>query len=485
MSSLQPVIGLEVHVQLSTATKMFCRCRNRFGDPPNTNVCPVCLGLPGSLPVANCQAIEYGMKAGLVLNCSIARFSKFDRKNYFYPDLPKNYQISQYDLPMCGTGWLDADVHGERTRFGITRVHLEEDAGKLVHDNPGGESLVDLNRAGTPLLEIVSEPDMRSPEEAYAYLTTLRQLISYLGISDCTMEEGSLRCDANVSIRPQGSKTLGTKVEIKNMNSFKSVEKALAYEIRRQTAAVESGEPIVQETRLFDAATEKTSPMRSKEQAHDYRYFPDPDLVPLTFSDEQVARWRAELPEAPGARKTRFVTAFELSAYDAAVLTADRACADYFEEVVRAGAPAKPAANWIANNLLAKLNEEQRSIVTCPITPVHMAAMILMVERKEISSTNAKNDVFPELFSSGKPPADIAAAKGLAQVCDTGQIDLWVRQAIERNPDSLASLREGKVKAAGKIVGAVMQASKGKANPALVNARLRVILGTDHGITLP
>ncbi len=477
MAEFETVIGLEVHVQLDTDTKMFCACRNRFGDPPNTNVCPVCLGLPGALPVVNEQAVESTIKAGLMLNCQISHFSKFDRKNYFYPDLPKAYQISQYDLPLCGKGFVNTDVDGIRRHLGITRVHLEEDAGKLIHDDSAGGSLVDLNRAGTPLLEIVSEPDMRSPEEAHAYLITLKQLISYLGISDCNMEEGSLRCDANVSVRPAGQEELGVKVEIKNMNSFKGVQKALAYEVKRQTALLAAGEgdKIVQETRLFDEATEKTHSMRTKEQAHDYRYFPDPDLVPLTFADGQIDAWKAELPETPATKMERFIHAFVLSEYDAGVLTSERPLADYFEATVNAGAPGKAAANWIENNLLSQLNQADLSIEKCKIAPEHLAELIAMIDKKTISGNIAKK-IFPDMFSTGKPPSVIVEEQGLVQVTDSDEIDTWVKQAIEENPEAVESLKAGKMKAIGRIVGAAMKMSGGKANPSLVQERIRAQL---------
>ncbi len=472
MAQYEAVIGLEVHVQLNTATKLFCGCRNHFGDPPNTNVCPVCLGLPGALPVVNQAAVAHAVKTGLLLNCTIAAFSKFDRKHYFYPDLPKAYQISQYDLPVCRDGWLEILLDEQPRRIGITRVHMEEDAGKLMHDEGGGGSVVDLNRTGTPLLEIVSEPELHSPDAAYAYLTTLKQLISYLGVSDCNMEEGSLRCDANVSVRAVGVTTLGTKVEIKNMNSFKGVHKALGYEIERQTKAVSAGQVIVQETRLFDTVQEKTVSMRSKEEAHDYRYFPDPDLAPMTFSAVQVEAVRATLPELPRARKERFAAQFALSDYDATLLTSERAMAEYFEATVQAGASGKAAANWIANNLLTALNAAHLTLAQCRITPAQLADMIALVESNAISSTNAKNDVFPVMFATGASPQAIVDEKGLRQVSDTTQIDVWVRAALEQNPTVMAALTSGKAKAAGTLVGAVMRLSQGKANPALVNARI-------------
>lgn len=483
MPEFQPVIGLEVHVQLNTATKMFCGCANRFGDAPNTNVCPVCLGLPGALPVPNAAAIESALKAALYLNCSIAPFSKFDRKNYFYPDLPKAYQISQYDLPIGSHGFLDIELDGHTRRIGVTRVHLEEDAGKLVH--VPGASLVDLNRAGTPLLEIVSQPEIFSPDEAYAYLTSLRLLMSYLGISDCNMEEGSLRCDANISLRPAGSPTLGTKVEIKNLNSFKGVQKALAYEIKRQSALLAAGTPITQETRLYDANTDKTSSMRSKEEAHDYRYFPDPDLVPMTFAPEYLAALRAALPETPAQRAQRFISSFGLSPYDACVLTSERPLAEFFEAVVAHGAPGKAAANWITNNLLSALNQSSTTLPNCKISPAQLAALIALVEDGSLSSTSAKSIVFPAMFETGADPAAIVAEKGLAQVSDTSQIDQWVSQALAAHPDVIESLRKGKFKAAGKLVGAIMQFSRGKANAALVSQRIAAIIKSNYGIDIP
>ena len=473
-SEFQTVIGLEVHVQLKTNTKIFCSCRNRFGDPPNTNVCPVCLGLPGALPVLNKQVVDFAVLTGLMLNCKIAKFSKFDRKNYFYPDLPKAYQISQFDLPICGLGQIEADVNGKRKVFGITRAHLEEDAGKLIHDDAGEGSLVDLNRTGTPLLEIVSEPDMHSPEEAYVYLTTLKQLISYLGVSDCNMEEGSLRCDANVSIRPVGQKELGTKVEVKNLNSFKGVQKALEYEIKRQTALYTSGkkDEIVQETRLFNVDTGKTNSMRSKEMAHDYRYFPDPDLVPMTFTDEEIEEFRKQLPEKPEIKKSRFIKDFDLSEYDAAVLTAEKNIADYFEETIKNGATPKNAANWILNNLLSQLNQSGTSLEECKITPKLLAELISLIEKKTISGNIAKK-IFPELFETGNSPEKIVEEKGLVQVTDSSEIDAWVEQAINENQDAVESIKNGAEKAIGRIVGTVMKLSRGKANPAIVQQKIK------------
>ncbi len=462
----ETVIGLEVHVQLNTKTKMFCGCKNNFGDPQNTNVCPVCLGLPGALPVVNKKAVECAVKIGLILDCEIAKFSKFDRKNYFYPDMPKAYQISQFDIPVCGLGFIDTEVDGEKKRFGVTRVHIEEDAGKLIHDEFGEGSFVDLNRTGTPLMEIVSEPDMRSPEDAYAYLITIKQLISYLDISDCNMEEGSLRCDANISIRPFGQKELGVKVEIKNMNSFKGVQKALTYEVKRQKMAIETGEEIIQETRLFDVDKNKTFSMRTKESAHDYRYFPDPDLVPLTFTDDQISKWKSELPEKPADKIKRFVS-IGLSEYDAQVISSELYLANFFEKVLEKGAEPKLSANWIANNLLAELNKTRQSIRDCKIKPENISELILLLKEKTISGNIAKK-IFPEMFETGKNPKLIIEEQGLTQVTDTTEIENWVAEAINQNPDAVSDLKAGKEKAAGRIIGYVMKQSKGKADPGLV-----------------
>jgi len=462
----ETVIGLEVHVQLNTKTKMFCGCKNNFGDSPNTNVCPVCLGLPGALPVVNKKAVECAVKIGLILDCKIAKFSKFDRKNYFYPDMPKAYQISQFDIPVCGLGFIDTDVDGEKKRFGVTRVHMEEDAGKLIHDEFGEGSFVDLNRTGTPLMEIVSEPDMRSPEDAYAYLTTIKQLISYLDISDCNMEEGSLRCDANISIRPFGQKELGVKVEIKNMNSFKGVQKALAYEVKRQKIAIETGKKIIQETRLFDVDKNKTLSMRTKENAHDYRYFPEPDLVPLTFTDDQISEWRNDLPEKPATKIKRFIE-LGLSKYDAQIISSDFQLANFFDKVLEAGGDPKTVANLIANNLLGELNRTGQTIKAIKLKPENISELILLLKEKTINGNIAKK-IFPEMFETGKSPKLIVEEQGLLQVTNTAEIEGWVAEAINQNPDAVADLKSGKEKAAGRIIGYVMKQSHGKAAPDLI-----------------
>lgn len=469
------VIGLEVHAELKTASKIFCGCSTHFGADQNTNVCPVCLGMPGSLPVLNQRAVEFAIRAGLALNCEIAEFSKFDRKNYYYPDLPKNYQISQYDLPVCKNGYLDIEVDGVTKRIGITRIHLEEDAGKLVHPNTittSNYAYVDYNRTGVPLVEIVSEPDIRTPEEARAYLTKLRSILEYCDISDCKMEEGSLRCDANISLRPVGADYFGTKAELKNMNSFKAVQKGLEYEAMRQEDVLEDGGTIRQETRTWDEAKGVTLSMRSKEQAHDYRYLPDPDLVPLVISREQVEDIRQSLPELPDARMARLVEQDGLSAYDAEVITASRAVAEYYDAVKALVNDPKTIANWIMGDMMKQLNTRGISIVECPITPAHMAEMIQLLNKGTISGKIAKT-VFEEMFASGKKPEEIVKEKGLVQISDESAIVSIVEQVIAANPQSVADFKAGKDKAIGFLVGQVMKQSKGRANPEMVNKLLR------------
>lgn len=469
------VIGLEVHAELKTASKIFCGCSTHFGAEQNTNVCPVCLGLPGSLPVLNQRAVEFAIRAGLALNCKIAEFSKFDRKNYYYPDLPKNYQISQYDLPVCEHGYLDIEVDGVTKRIGITRIHLEEDAGKLVHPHTittSSYAYVDYNRAGVPLVEIVSEPDIRTPEEARAYLTKLRAILEYCDISDCKMEEGSLRCDANISLRPVGADYFGTKAELKNMNSFKAVQKGLEYEAMRQEEVLEDGGTIRQETRTWDEAKGVTLSMRSKEQAHDYRYFPDPDLVPLLISREQVAEVRQTLPELPDARKARLVEQDGLPDYDAEVITASKAVADYYDAVKELVNDPKTIANWIMGDMMKQLNTRGISISECAVTPGHLAEMIQLLNKGTISGKIAKT-VFEEMFASGKKPGDVVQEKGLVQISDESAIVAIVEQIIAANPQSVADYRAGKDKAIGFLVGQVMKQSKGRANPEMVNKLLK------------
>src|SRR5437660_7902998 len=432
LAKYEPVIGLEVHVQLLTRTKIFCGCSTRFGDPPNTDVCPVCLGLPGTLPVLNKRAVEMAMRAALALNCTVHDHSRFARKNYFYPDLPKGYQISQYELPLATGGWLEIEANGAKKRIGITRLHLEEDAAKNLHEGfsqSATKAYIDYNRCGTPLSEIVSEPDMRAPEEAYAYLTTLRQIMVYTGVSDCNMEEGSLRCDANVSVRLRGSKEFGTKVEVKNLNSFRFLQKALEFEIERHIGVLKSGGRISQETRLWNQAEGRTVSMRSKEKAHDYRYFPEPDLLPVHVS----AAWREEirraLPELPEAKRARFVSAHGITPYDAEVLTGTRALADYFEAVAKAGASPKTAANWMQTELLRRLNDSGKEIDASPVSPVALAELLKMVESGQITGAVGKK-VFATMFESGRAATEIVAAEGLAQISDTSAIEQAAREVI-------------------------------------------------------
>ncbi|HTB21184.1 MAG TPA: Asp-tRNA(Asn)/Glu-tRNA(Gln) amidotransferase subunit GatB [bacterium] len=477
------VVGLEVHAELSTKTKIFCSCANRFGADPNTLVCPVCLALPGTLPVLNQDVVVRAAKAGMALNCEINPYSKFDRKQYFYPDLDKAYQISQFNLPICGKGWLEADVEeaggAVRKRFGVTRIHLEEDAGKLLHTGAaqiGGSegSLVDFNRAGVPLIEIVSEPDMRGPEDAEGYLAALKEILRYLGVSDCNMEEGSLRCDANISVRKPGA-PLGTRIEVKNMNSFKNVGKAIVSEAARQVELIEAGGTVVMATRSWDADQGATRAMRSKEEAHDYRYFPEPDLVPIELDAAWIAAVRAALPELPEAMRRRLVETYALPPYDAQVLTENSALAAYFEGVVKAGANPKAASNWVMGELLAALKRLEKDISGTPIPPENLAKMLRMVDAQVISGKIAKT-VFEEMASGGGDPGKIVERLGLVQVTDHSAIDGFARAAMDANPAVVAEYRAGKEAVLGFLVGQVMKLSKGKANPALVNDALRRLL---------
>ena len=467
----QAVIGLEVHVQLLTNTKIFCGCSTKFGAPPNTQTCPVCLGLPGALPVLNRKVVEYAIRAGLATNCRIAPKSVFARKNYFYPDLPKGYQISQFELPICTEGHLDIELDGTVKRIGITRIHMEEDAGKLVHaDIPGlgHGSGVDLNRACTPLLEVVSEPDLRSADEAVAYLKKLHQIVVYLGVCDGNMEEGSFRCDANVSVMPVGSDTFGTRAEIKNVNSFRFVKQAIEYEIERQIDLVEEGGKVVQETRLFDPNSGTTRSMRGKEEAHDYRYFPDPDLVPLIIGNDWVEDVRLSLPELPEAKRERYTTELGLTAYDAEVLTATRELAEYFEACLALFPQAKPVANWVMGEVTRGLNDNGLAITSNPVTPRLLAELLMLIDKGTISGKIAKT-VFDEMWQSGKDPAVIVEEKGLVQVSDTGEIEKIIDEVMAANMGQVEEFRGGKEKVFGFFVGQVMRASKGKANPAAVN----------------
>jgi aspartyl-tRNA(Asn)/glutamyl-tRNA(Gln) amidotransferase subunit B len=464
----ETVVGLEVHVELHTNTKIFCGCSTEFGAPPNTHTCPVCLGHPGVLPVLNRKAVEYAMKAAMAINCEVATHSKFDRKNYFYPDSPKAYQISQYDQPIGQNGWIDIEVDGKTKRIGITRLHLEEDAGKLTHIDGGFASLVDFNRVGTPLLEIVSEPDIRSPEEARAYLEKLKAIIQYCDVSDVKMEEGSLRCDANISIRPFGQEKFGTRAELKNMNSFRGVQRGLEYEEKRQAEILSGGGVVVQETRRWDEAQGKTLSMRGKEEAHDYRYFPDPDLVRLYIDEEWKASIRDSIPELPDARKTRYTEQLGLPAYDAEVITSSKKLADLFEESLEYTKDAKAASNWIMGDLLGYLNTNGLEIESVKVTGQGLGEMIGLIEKGTISGKIAKT-VFKEMLVSGKKPGQIVEEQGLVQISDEGAIQAIVDKVVEGNPQSVADFKAGKEKAVGFLVGQVMKESKGKANPGLVN----------------
>lgn len=471
----EAVIGLEVHTELQTKTKIFCSCRTSFGADPNTNVCPVCLGLPGVLPVLNKKVLEYAVRAGLALNCEISRFSKFDRKNYYYPDLPKNFQTSQFDLPICEHGYLDVEVEGEKRRIRITRAHMEDDAGKLVHHGTSitdsDYSLVDYNRTGTPLLEIVSEPDMRSAKEAVAYMEKMRAILQYVGISDCRMEEGSLRCDANVSVRPVGQKELGTKTEIKNINSFKGVERAIEYEAMRQAELLEDGGKVVQETRTWDEKEGVTKSMRTKEEANDYRYFPEPDLVPFTVSDEYIENIRKSLPELPDARKERYMKEFGLSSEDAVFMTNDKATADYFEAAVDAGADPKACVNWLMGEFASQLSTDGIEIAKAPVSAENLAALLKLISKGTISGKIAKK-VFATMWKEGGNPEEIVKAQGLVQISDTAELSKLVDEVVGKNPKAVEDFKAGKKKAVGALVGQIMKATKGKANPRVINELL-------------
>lgn len=480
VNNYEVVIGLEVHTELKTKSKIFCGCTTEFGGEQNTHVCPVCLGLPGVLPVLNKKVLEYAIKAGLALNCQIAEFSKFDRKNYFYPDLPKNFQTSQYDLPIAEHGQLEITVDGQHKTIGITRVHMEEDAGKLVHAgatiSTSDHSFVDYNRTGVPLCEIVSEPDMSSPEEARAYLEKIKAILEYTEVSDCKMEEGSLRCDANISLRPFGQKELGTKTEIKNMNSFKALQRALEYEIERQTEILDEGGRIIQETRTWDDAKGISLSMRSKEEAHDYRYFPEPDLVPIVVEAPWIERIKASLPELPDARQKRYVEQLGLSEYDASVITSSKYMADYFEACLGHHSDAKAISNWLMGELSRLLNANNQDITGCPISPENLAKMLQLLDKGTISSKIAKT-VFEEMYANGKDPETIVQEKGLVQISDEGAIAAIIDAVLEANPQSVADYRAGKKQSIGFLVGQVMKQTKGKANPGVVNKLLEEKLG--------
>src|SRR5271155_3621039 len=469
----EPVIGLEVHVQLNTRTKIFCGCPTGFGAPPNTNVCPVCLGLPGALPVLNRRAVEMAIQAALATHCRVNPFSRFARKNYFYPDLPKGYQISQYDQPLAEHGWLEATVDGAKKRIGITRIHLEDDAGKSIHDgfkDSDRYTYVDLNRSGTPLIEIVSDPDIRSSDEAHEYLTELKQIMQYVGVSECDMEKGQLRCDANVSVRLKGMEKFGTKVEVKNLNSFRFAKMAMDYEIARQVAVVEGGGRVEQESRLYNVATGETVGMRSKEHAHDYRYFPEPDLVPLRVSAAWLEQIRATIPELPADRRARFIESYGLREYDAQVLTSTREISDYFEKAAKAAGGPRLAADWVTGDLLGAL--KGREITESPVSPEQLGELVGFILKGEISGKMAK-DIFAKMFESGVSAAAIIDREGLRQISDTGALGKIVDEVIAASPKQVEQYKSGKTGVIGYLVGQVMKASKGQANPAAVNELLK------------
>jgi aspartyl-tRNA(Asn)/glutamyl-tRNA(Gln) amidotransferase subunit B len=474
----EAVIGLEVHAQLLTRSKVFCGCSAAFGAPPNSQTCPVCLGMPGVLPVLNRRVVEFAMRTAVALGCEIAPGCRFARKNYFYPDMPKNYQISQYELPLARNGAVEFPLDGLTKRVRVHRLHLEEDVGKLLHAGTfqaADYSLVDFNRSGVPLMEVVSEPDIRSPDEAAEYLRQIRSILVYLEVCDGNMEEGSLRCDANVSVRRAGTDELGVKAEVKNMNSFKHVQKALAYEIQRQVRVLEQGGRVVQETRLWDATQEQTFPMRSKEYAHDYRYFPEPDLVPVTISEAWIDEIRGTLPELPQERRARFVRQYAIPEYDAAVLTVSKSLAGYYEEVVKAFPEPKIASNWVMVELLGLLNKDGREITDSPITPEELAALLTMLNRGDISGKTAKA-VFEKMYQTGKAAARIVQEEGLTQISDQDELQRIVDEVLAKHPGPVADYRKGKVQSFTFLVGAVMKASRGKANPKAVNELLRTRL---------
>lgn len=470
LGDYESVIGLEIHVQLQTNSKMFCSDSAAFGGHDNEHICPVCTAMPGSIPVVNEKAVEYSIKTGLALGCEIRHHSVFARKQYFYPDLPKGYQISQYDLPLCEKGQVEFLLEGERRRVGITRAHMEEDAGKSTHH--GEYSLINLNRAGVPLLEIVSEPDMRSAAEAAEYARTMRKIVRYLGVCDGNLEEGSLRCDCNVSVRKKGATKLGTKVEIKNINSFRFIEKAIEYEIHRQIDCLETGEKILQETRLYDPDKNRTFSMRSKEEAHDYRYFPDPDLLAVDIDETWIERVKKDLPELPLARAQRFIDSYKLPEYDAFVLTQERELADYFEEAAKVAKNPKAVSNWVMTDLMRELNDSKKDVKQSPISAGHLGRMIAMIDAGTISGKIAKT-VFVEMWSTGKDPETIVKEKGLTQITDTSAIEKIIDEVLAANPAELAEYRGGKEKIFGFFVGQAMKASKGQASPDVVNGLLK------------
>ena len=475
----EPVIGLEVHSQLKTKTKIFCSCSTSFGAAPNTHTCPVCLGMPGVLPVLNKKVVDYTLHMAIATHCEINRESRFARKNYFYPDLPKGYQISQYELPIAYNGFIEIELDGQKKRIGITRIHMEEDAGKLTHDPHRPLSMVDFNRTGVPLMEIVSEPDIRSPEEAGAYLRQLRSIVRYLGISDGNMEEGSFRCDANVSIRPKGTEPFGTRTELKNLNSFKHVEKAISFEINRQKEILEDGGQVVQETRLWDPDKNRSTSMRGKEEAHDYRYFPDPDLLPLIIDDDWIDSIKSAIPELPNEKKQRFMDEYTLPSYDAELLTSNRKLADYFEACMETFPDSRQISNWIKGSLLGLLNARGMTIDASPISPGHLSQLLKLIDQKVISGKIAKT-VFEEMGQTGRPPKDIVEEKGLVQVTDESAITSVVQTVLQRCSKEVSDYKNGKTMLLGFFVGQVMKETQGKANPKLVNEILKDLLENEQ-----
>ena len=469
------IIGLEVHAELSTNTKIYCNCTTEFGADPNTHCCPICTGMPGVLPVLNEKVVEYAVKMGLATNCEISRFSKQDRKNYFYPDLPKAFQTSQYDLPLCEHGHVDIKVDGEKKSIGITRIHIEEDAGKLIHDAYTGDTLVDMNRCAVPLIEIVSEPDIRSAKEAVEYMQTLKSILEYLEICDCKMQEGSLRCDVNLSVRKKGETKFGTRTETKNLNSFKAIQNSIEYETKRQIEVLEEGGEIYQETRRFDDAKGVGYAMRTKEDAHDYRYFPEPDLAPIVLSEEYIENIKNTLPEMPHVKKERYIKEFGIPEYDADIITSSKEVAMYFEKVVELSNNAKLASNWIMGDFTSKLNEAEITISNSKIKPEDLAELIKLIDNNTISSKIAKT-VFEEMFETGKEPNAIVKEKGLVQITDENALREIVTKVVENNPKSVEDYRAGKDKAIGFLVGQIMKETKGKANPGIINKMLIDIL---------
>ena len=475
----ETVIGLEVHVQIKTKTKIFCSCSTEFGSRPNENTCPICLGMPGVLPVLNKRFLESSMRACLATHCTIEPMNRFARKNYFYPDLPKGYQISQFELPLGTNGYININVDGTKKRIGLTRIHMEEDAGKLIHGEKlgsPGKSYVDFNRTGVPLCEVVSEPDLRSSEEARAYLIELKSILEYTGVSDCNMEEGSLRCDANVSIRPVGQKEFGTRTELKNLNSFKFIQKAIEYEVDRQTKILDQGDTVKQETRLYDSDRGETFPMRSKEEAHDYRYFPDPDLVPIMIDETWVEKLRQTIPELPEQKRERFVKSYGIPEYDTGVLTSSAPLADYFEKCTALFPHPKTISNWMMGDLLRELKKDGRNIVDCPVSPSALVDLLKLIESGTISGNIAKG-IFEEMYQTQKSAGSIVEEKGLKQITDSSAIEKIVAEVLQANPSQVEEFKGGKEKVLGFLVGQVMKASKGKANPGMVNKLLKEKMG--------